>query len=281
MTGHVFERSFLEDYRFYLLEEERSASTVEKYLRDVREFVRWLEGGLVSKQAMIAWKSALLAKNLTPATVNTKLCAVNGLMRFLGWNECRVKLLRIQRRIFREQTRSLSKAEYLRLLDAARSHGKVRLELLMEAICSTGIRVGEVRYLTVEAVQMGKAVINLKGKVRVILLPGKLCRKLKKYAEKQKIASGEIFLTKDGVSLSRKQIWREMKRLCEAAEVAPSKVFPHNLRHVFAVAFYRVCRDIVKLADILGHSSIETTRIYLRSTGLEHTNYLDRLHLIA
>lgn len=281
MAGHVFQNSLLEGYKAHLLEEERSASTVEKYLRDVREFARWLEGGPVSKQTMIAWKSALLSKSLTPATVNAKLCAVNSLMRFLGWNECKVKLLRIQRRIFREQSRALSKAEYLRLLDAARGQGKTRLELLMEAICSTGIRVGEVRYLTVEAIQMGKAVISFKGKIRVILLPGKLCRKLKKYAEKQKIVSGEIFLTKDGASLSRKQIWREMKRLCDTAGVAPSKVFPHNLRHLFAVAFYRVCRDIVKLADVLGHSSIETTRIYLRSTGLEHSKYLERLHLIA
>lgn len=281
MTGHTFQQRFLERYRAHLLEEERSASTVEKYLRDAGEFTRWLDGGPVNKQAMIAWKSALLAKNLTPATVNAKLCAVNGLMRFLGWNECRVKLLRIQRRIFREQSRSLSKGEYLRLLAAARSLGKIRLELLMEAICSTGIRVGEVRYLTVEAVHAGKAVINLKGKIRVILLPGKLCRKLKKYAEKQKIASGEIFLAKGGGSLSRKQIWREMKRLCETAEVEPSKVFPHNLRHLFAMAFYRICRDIVKLADVLGHSSIETTRIYLCSTGSEHTKYLEHLHLIA
>lgn len=281
MTGHTFQQRFLERYRAHLLEEERSASTVEKYLRDAGEFTRWLDGGPVNKQAMIAWKSALLAKNLTPATVNAKLCAVNGLMRFLGWDGCRVKLLRIQRRIFREQSRSLSKGEYLRLLAAARSLGKIRLELLMEAICSTGIRVGEVRYLTVEAVHAGKAVINLKGKIRVILLPGKLCRKLKKYAEKQKIASGEIFLAKGGGSLSRKQIWREMKRLCETAEVEPSKVFPHNLRHLFAMAFYRICRDIVKLADVLGHSSIETTRIYLCSTGSEHTKYLEHLHLIA
>lgn len=281
MVGHVFETGFLKEYKDHLSEEERSASTVEKYLRDVGEFVQWLEGGLVSKQTMIAWKSALLAKDLAPATVNTKLCAVNSLMRFLGWNECKVKLLRIQRRIFRDQARSLSKAEYLRLLDAARSQGKLRLELLMETICSTGIRVSEVQYLTVEAVRMGKAVIDLKGKIRVILLPGKLCRKLKKYAEKQKIVSGEIFLARDGTSLSRKQIWREMKQLCEAAGVTPSKVFPHNLRHLFAVIFYQVCRDIVKLADVLGHSSIETTRIYLRSTGSEHTRYLEQLHLIA
>lgn len=281
MAGHMFEIVFLKEYKDHLLEEERSASTVEKYLRDVGEFVRWLEGGLVNKQTMIAWKSALLAKDLAPATVNAKLCAVNSLMRFLGWNECKVKLLRIQRRIFRDQARSLSKAEYLRLLDAARSQGKIRLELLMETICSTGIRVSEVQYLTVEAVRMGKAVIDLKGKVRVILLPGKLCRKLKKYAKKQKIVSGKIFLARDGASLSRKQIWREMKQLCEAAGVTPSKVFPHNLRHLFAVIFYQVCRDIVKLADVLGHNSIETTRIYLRSTGAEHTKYLEQLHLIA
>ncbi len=279
-SRHITIKRF-ERYKDHLLQEERSPATVEKYLRDVKEFVRWLDGGPVSKQSAVAWKSGLLSRGLTPATVNAKLCAVNSLLRFLGWDECRVKLLRVQRRVFREQARSLSREEYLRLLDTARDQGRTRLELLMEAICSTGIRVGEVKYLTVEAARAGKAVVTLKGKVRVILLPGKLCRKLLKYAQKQKTASGEIFLTKDGTSLSRKQIWREMKSLCAAAGVKPSKVFPHNLRHLFATVFYRACRDIVKLADVLGHSSIETTRIYLQSTGLEHTRCLERLELIA
>ena len=281
MDGHKITNARIEDYEDHLMEEERGAATIEKYLRDAREFVRWLGGAPVTKQAVIAWKSELLEKGLAPATVNAKLCAVNSLLRFLKWDECRVRLLRIQRRMFREQERSLTREEYLRLLETARTQGKLRLELLMEAICSTGIRVSEVRYLTVEAARAGKAVVSLKGKIRTILLPQKLCRKLQKYAEKQKIASGEIFLTKDGTNLSRKQIWREMKGLCTAAGVEPSKVFPHNLRHLFATAFYRACRDIVKLADVLGHSSIETTRIYLLATGLEHTRCLERLRLIA
>ena len=187
----------------------------------------------------------------------------------------------MQRRLFRDPRRDLSREEYLRLLTAARETGQERLELLMEAVCSTGIRVSEVPCLTVEAARSGRAVIRLKGKIRTVLLPGKLCRKLLKYAQRQKNASGEIFLTRGGKRLSRKQIWREMKALCARAGVEPSKVFPHNLRHLFAVTFYRVCRDVVKLADLLGHSSVETTRIYLLTTGDEHAKYLDRLRLIS
>lgn len=271
----------MERYRQHLLREECAAATVEKYLRAAEEFCGWLGGRGVSKQAVIEWKGALQTAGLAPVTVNAKLCALNNLLRFLKRPECRVKLLRLQRRVFRTKERSLTREEYLRLLETARGAGKARLELLMESICSTGIRVSEVKYLTVEAAGAGQAVVCLKGKVRVILLPKKLCRKLLKFAHRQKTASGEIFLTKSGTSLSRKQIWREMKALCAAAKVAPSKVFPHNLRHLFAVSFYRACRDIVKLADVLGHSSIETTRIYLLTTSLEHARYLDRLRLIS
>lgn len=265
----------------HLRREERAAATIEKYLRNAQEFTAWLDGEPVTKEAVLGWKERLLTGGASPATVNSKLSALNGLLCFLGREDCRVKLLHLQRRVFRERDRELSREEYLRLLDAARSSGRERLELLMEAMCSTGIRVSEVRYLTVETARSGRAVISLKGKVRTILLPGKLCRKLLRYAGKQKTASGEIFLTKGGTSLSRKQIWREMKGVCEAAGVEPGKVFPHNLRHLFAVCFYRVCRDIVKLADVLGHSSIETTRVYLLTTGAEHARYLERLRLIC
>lgn len=268
-------------FKAHLRREERAPSSIEKYLRAVEEFAEWLAGGAVTKEAVLAWKESLLARGLAPATVNGKLSALNGLCRFLGWEECRVKFLRLQRRAFRERDRELTREEYLRLLEAARASGRRRLELLMEAVCSTGIRVSEVRYLTVEAARSGRAVVILKGKVRTILLPGKLCRKLLRYAAEQKITSGEIFLTGGGRSLSRKQIWREMKSLCAAAGVEPSKVFPHNLRHLFATCFYRVCRDIVKLADVLGHSSVETTRIYLLTTGAEHAKYLEMLRLIC
>lgn len=281
MKAHKLSDKQLAEYRKHLIQEERSAATVEKYTRDAGEFQRWLGGGSVTKAAAVRWKEELLSRGLVPTTVNAKLSALNSLFRYLGWDECRVRLLKIQRRVFREAGRELRREEYFRLLETARSLGKERLALLMEAICSTGIRVSEVRYLTVEAACMGRTEVRLKGKVRTILLPGKLCRKLLKYARKQKTASGELFLTRGGQSISRKEIWREMKELCLRAGVEPTKVFPHNLRHLFATAFYRASRDIVKLADMLGHSSIETTRIYLLSTGWEHARYLEQMRLIS
>lgn len=189
--------------------------------------------------------------------------------------------LKIQRRVFRESGRELTRAEYDRLMSTAAEHGKARLALLLETMAATGIRVSEVKFITVEAARQGRAEIRLKGKIRTILLPAKLCRKLLKYAKTQKTASGAIFLTRNGTVLSRKQIWAEMKALCRDARVAPGKVFPHNLRHLFATAFYKACRDIVKLADVLGHSSIETTRIYLLTSGDEHQRQLDRLGLVS
>ena len=246
----------------------------------MRAFAAWLDGRPATKEKAADWTARLLEEGYAPVTVNGMLSALNGFFRFQGWEECRVKFLRVQRRLFREQSRELSRGEYVRLLETARGLGKERLGLLMETICSTGVRVSEVKYITVEAARQGRAEISLKGKIRVILLPDKLCRKLLKYAKKQKTAAGEIFLTRDGRSLSRRQIWREMKALCAKAGVEPSKVFPHNLRHLFATTFYRACKDVVRLADVLGHSSVETTRIYLRTTGAEHIQQLERLGLI-
>ena len=263
-----------------LAEEERSAGTIEKYVRDVRRFAAWLDGEEVSRERTAAWRDCLLERGYAPFTINSMVAAVNRFFAVLGWEDCKVKALKIQRKLFRDDRRELTREEYQRLLDAAHGLGRERLALLLETICATGIRVSEVKYITVEAAHAGRAEISLKGKLRTILLPGKLCRKLKKYARQQKTASGEIFLTRSGKSLSRRQIWAEMKRLCKAAGVAPSKVFPHNLRHLFARTFYRVCRDVVKLADVLGHSSIETTRIYLISTGSEHANILRKMHLV-
>lgn len=233
----------------------------------------------MTKELTTAWKEHLLSRGQAPATVNSKLSAINGLFQFLGLDEYRVKFLKLQRRMFRSSDKDLTREEYQRLLHAAQD--QQRLELLLETICGTGIRVSEVRYITVEAAREGRTDVSLKGKIRTILLPGKLCRKLLKYAKKQKTVSGEIFLAKDGKSLTRRQIWRDMKGLCVLARVAPSKVFPHNLRHLFAATFYRATRDIVKLADVLGHSSIETTRIYLLTTGAEHSRQLDRLGLVS
>lgn len=281
MNPYVITDQHLSDYAQHLRTNERSAGTVGNYLRYTRRFVRWLNGRPVTQEGTAAWKKQLAGGRYAPVTVNAMLAAVNSLLRFLGWEECRVKFLRVQRRVFREPGRELTQAEYRRLLDAARSRGQERLALLMEAICATGIRVSEVKYLTVEAVRRGRAEVALKGKIRTILLPGKLCRKLLQYAKKKKIVSGEIFLTANGTGISRRQIWGEMKRLCRHAGVEPSKVFPHNLRHLFATVFYRACRDIVRLADVLGHSSLETTRIYLLTSGTEHSRQLDRLGLVS
>ena len=271
----------LDSFCQHLRGEERSAATIEKYRRDVAQFAAWLGENQLEKEAGVRWKAHLLAQGCEPSTVNGKLTALDRFLHFLGQADCKVKHLKIQRHLFREDGRELTRREYDQLLAAARSTGRERLALLMESICGTGIRVSEVRYLTVDAARRGKVEVALKGKIRAILLPGKLCRKLLKYAGKNKIASGEIFLTRSGASLSRKQIWRDMKALCQRAGVAPSKVFPHNLRHLFARTFYRVCRDVAKLADVLGHSSIETTRIYLLSTGAEHAKVLEHLRLIS
>lgn len=264
-----------------LFQAERSQATVEKYLRSVRTFSLFLDGQPVTKDTVMAWKKHLQREeNYSPSTINASLAALNYLFNFLGWTDCRTHYLKIQHRLFRETGRELDRADYEKLIAAALGLGRERIALVMETICATGIRVGEVRYITVEAVRSGSATISLKGKIRTILLPGKLCKKLLKYARKQKITSGEIFLTGGGKPMSRCQIWAEMKRIRKAAGVDPAKVFPHNLRHLFATVYYRIYKDIVKLADILGHSSVETTRIYLLTTGTEHRQQLERLRLV-
>ena len=281
MSGHILTMDQLVLFQQHLAGEEREQSTIEKYIREIRFFQTWLTGRSVTAEIVARWKNYLRAEGYQPETINSKLSALNKFFSFIGWSECRMKYLKIQRKLFRGTERELTKAEYIRLLETANSGGKVRLALLIETICATGIRVSEVKYINEEAIQAGRADIALKGKIRTILLPGKLCRKLQKYARKQKITSGEIFLTRSGKGISRRQIWAEMKALCKKANVAPSKVFPHNLRHLFARTFYRACRDVAKLADVLGHSSIETTRIYLISTGVEHARQLERLGLIC
>lgn len=293
-------------YREYMVREEFAPDTIKKYLRDIRAFAAWMEGCvadsqketgdeasktvdspegesavLVDREASTGWKAHLTQAGYAPVTINAMLSSLNSFFRFLGWEECRVKFLKIQRRVFREQEKELSRAEYERLLEAAGAAGNSRLALLLETICATGIRVSEVRYITVEAFRRKRADISLKGKIRTILLPGRLCKKLRDYARKQNITTGEIFITQKGKSMSRCQIWREMKSLCEKAGVNPSKVFPHNLRHLFARTFYKVSRDIVKLADVLGHSSIETTRIYLLSTGEMHARQMEKMGLVS
>lgn len=280
MEKRKIDESDVTAYTAYLKRIERSNNTIEKYHRDVLSFARWLNNRSVDCENVVEWKQYLLQKGYAPATINSMLIAVNRFFVFMGWDECRVKVLKLQKKLFREESRDLTKDEYARLVGTAIKVGKERLALLMETICATGIRVSEVRYITIEAVQQGRAVISLKGKIRTILLPRKLCRKLLKYAKKQKTVSGEIFLTRNGTSLSRRQIWAEMKAICKKAGIAASKVFPHNLRHLFAQTFYRVTHDVAKLADLLGHASIETTRIYLLSTGIEHQMLINNLKLI-
>lgn len=277
---HYITAAHCAEFVYHLQAEERGRGTIDKYLRDVRGFIAWLQSAPVTKAKTAQWKQQLQSSGYKPATVNSKLAALNAFFRFMGWEECRVKALRLQRQIFRDSARELTRAEYARLLQSAAKQGQERLALLLETICATGIRVSEVRSITVEAARAGRAEIALKGKIRTILLPAKLRRKLLQYAKKQKTASGEIFLTRNGTGISRKQIWAEMKALCGQAGIAASKVFPHNLRHLFARAFYSACRDVVRLADVLGHSSIETTRIYLVSTGAEYARQLDRLGLV-
>ena len=280
MSDYHIQSTQITQFAVHLQEDERSPGTIENYLRHVRAFSAWAGERPVTKELTAAWKEALVSHGYCAGTVNTMVVSLNRFFEFLGWKECQVKTLRVQRRMFREDSRELTRAEYTRLLDAARAMGRDRLVLLMETICATGIRVSEVKYITVEALRRGKAEISLKGKIRTILLPGKLCRKLLKYCKKQKNVSGQVFLTRNGTGLSRKQIWAEMKSVCARAKVAASKVFPHNPRHLFARAFYKACQDVAKLADVLGHSSMKTTRIYLISTGAEHAHTLDRLQLI-
>lgn len=279
MGTTITEQSVLE-FKQWLVGEERQPGTIEKYVRDVRELKAFLTDNELTNETVSIWKAYLLSeKRLAPITINSKLAAVGTYCRFAGI-DCRVRFYKIQRKLFYEDNKNLQKDEYLRLLEAASKVGNKRIALIIETIGATGIRVSELKYITMEAVSNGIARIHLKGKIRTILLPGKLRTKLLKYARKRKIASGEIFITKSGKSISRKQIWAEMKALCEMANVEKSKVFPHNLRHLFAKLYYKATRDIAKLADLLGHSTIETTRIYLLTTEYEHSRNLNKLGLV-
>lgn len=271
----------IQQFLAYLRQEERSPATLEKYGCALRRFYTWLsENRVVDKPTVISYKNTLL-QQYSPSSANGALAAINGFMKFQGWHDCVVKQFRIQRRVFSSPDKELTKAEYLRLVASAERKGEMRLSLLLQLVASTGIRVSEVQYITVEAVRQTQVEIRLKGKVRTILLPGKLCRKLQKYCQTKKISSGSIFRTRSGRAINRKEIWVQMKRLCRTAAVPADKVFPHNLRHLFARVFYSVQRDIAKLADLLGHSSVETTRIYLMSSGTEHRKVLEQLGLIC
>lgn len=278
--NYTITRADIDSYCLSLAAEERASGTIEKYRRDIVSFTLFLDGRSVTKEIARDWKAYLQDRGYAPRTINTMLSALNSFFRFAGW-DIKLKFLKIQHQLFRDPARELSRAEYDRLIVTARESGQKRLALIMETLCATGIRISELHYITVEAAKKGRTTIALKGKIRTILLPTKLCRKLVKYAKKQKFASGEVFLTKSGKSITRRQVWYELKRLCHSAGVEPSKVFPHNFRHLFATTFYHACKDIARLADVLGHSSIETTRIYLTVSGAEQARQLDELGLIS
>ena len=279
MEQQKLNESMIPPYKAALVEAEKSAATVEKYLYHVRQFVAAYTGRKIDKALVLEYK-ARLGESFAPSSANAALAAVNGFLRFWGFGDCCVKPFKIQKKIYCPEEKELTREEYVRLVKAAKEKSSERLALLLESICATGIRVGELKYITVEAIRAGVAEIALKGKIRTILLPHRLCRKLQKYAKQQKIASGKIFLTQDGLPVSRQYVWTRMKALCEPAGVERTKVFPHNLRSLFARSFYGSCHDVVRLADVLGHSSIETTRIYLMSTGKEYLRQLDKLGLV-
>lgn len=270
-------------YRKQLAAEEKSPATIEQYENDVRKFAAWAKAQgerELTKASVIQYK-ANIAEQSNPSTVNRRLCALNRFFSFAGCSECRVYLLKIQRDNFASHSQEMTREDYIRLLKAARSRGDTRLQLMLLTLGCTGIRVSELSAITVEAVREREAVIRLKGKIRRILLPEKLCIALGTYAEARNISAGPVFITRYGNPIDRSNIWKMLKRLCGIAGVSEEKVFPHNLRHLFAREYYAQNKDIAKLADILGHSSIETTRIYVRSTGAEERRQIEALGLFV
>ncbi len=269
----------LENFKQYLVSQEKSRATVEKYVRDVKMFAEFLGNSKPTRETVIVYKIHL-QNNYAARSVNSMLASINCLFEFLNRYDLRVKMLKLQQQIFCPEEKELTKAEYARLCRAAERNHNNRLNLILQTICGTGIRVSELPYITVEAVRRGEAVVNCKGKTRTVFIVKDLKQKLLRYAAKQKINSGTVFVTRTGKPISRTNIWREMKALCKQANVNPQKVFPHNLRHLFARVFYAIEKDIAKLADILGHSSINTTRIYIISTGSEHRKKMKSMRLI-
>ena len=279
MKGRFITAKAIAEFKEHLILEERSEITIEKYIRDVKAFSAYTQNAAITKETVIAYKKHL-QENYAVRSVNSMLASINSLFAFLNWHDLKVKSLKLQQQVFCPEEKELTKAEYARLCKTAeRKHNK-RLNLILQTICGTGIRVSELQYITVEAVKQGEAVVNFKAKTRSVFIVKELKQKLLRYAAEQGVKSGMIFVTRTGKPISRTNIWREMKALCEEANVNPGKVFPHNLRHLFARVFYGIEKDIAKLADILGHSSINTTRIYIISTGTEHRQRMESMRLI-
>lgn len=276
---HKMEEQTITRFAQELFEQERSQETIKRYQQQLHDFGKWAAKAPVTKELVVRYKQWLMAR-YSPSSVNVALAALNGFFQFTGWQECRVRPVRVQRRHYAEPRREMTRQEYYRLLHAAHQKGDLRLFHLLETICSTGIRVSELRFITVKAVQRGRADICNKGKYRTILLPRKLCQKLLRYCRERQITQGSIFITRSGKPLNRSNIWAMMKALCEKAQVSACKVFPHNLRHLFARCFYQCQQDLEHLASLLGHSSINTTRIYTKTSGEEHLRQIEQLRLI-
>jgi site-specific recombinase XerD len=262
-----------------LINEERSRATVEKYVRDVKRFSEFVRGTEIDKRGVLDYKSKL-GETYAVTSANSMIAAMNCFFRFCGWHDLCVKQFRIQREAYCSEDRELTRTEYIRLLVAANARHNERLNLIIQTICGTGIRVSELEYITVEALRSGEATVNCKGKNRRIFIVPKLKKKLLRYVKSRGIVSGPVFVTRSGRPVSRNSIWKDMKALCLQANVPESKVFPHNLRHLFARTFYCLDKDIAKLADILGHASINTTRIYIVTTGAEHRKRMEHMRLI-
>lgn len=280
MQKRILTAEALQSFENYLRREEKSQNTVSKYMHDARELCAYANGYEVTKETVTAYKNRLIEQGYAVRSINSMLASVNSMLAFLGWNDCRVKSIKLQRQLCCPEEKELTKEEYTRLVNAAKRKGNERLNLILQTICGTGIRVSELRFITVEAVRRASATVSLKGKTRTVFIVRDLQKKLLRFAAQAEISSGMLFVSRSGKPLSRTNIWREMKRLCADANVSPSKVFPHNLRHLFARTFYSIEKDIAKLADILGHSSINTTRIYIVATGSEHRRRMENMHLI-
>lgn len=272
-------KEVIENYTSALREDEKSSATITKYSHDLNMAAEYFDGAELTKSALIEWKD-LLVEKYAAASVNSILAAVNGFLKHMGWNDLTVKPLRIQRALFRDESRELTSDEYKRLVRAAESAGNRRLSLVVQTICATGIRVSELKFITVDAVRTGHTEISNKGKRRTIFLPEKLRRILDKYIKETNKTKGAVFTTRNGKPLDRSNIWRDMKALCDSAGVEPGKVFPHNLRHLFARTYYSIEKDLSRLADILGHSSVNTTRIYTMESGAVHAHQIERMGLI-
>ena len=280
MNEYVITEETISMFKDYLKSEEKSDNTIEKYIRDVRAFSVYANNSNITKEMVVSYKNKLFADNYAVRSINSMIASLNNLFGFIGRDDCKVKSMKLQRQIYCSEEKELTKTEYIRLINTAKQKSNERLCLLIQTICGTGIRVSELQHITVEALKRGEAVVSMKGKIRTVFIVRELKKKLLRYANEHGIKEGAVFITRNGKPMNRTNIWREMKKLCQQANVNPDKVFPHNLRHLFAKTFYGIEKDIVKLSDILGHSSINTTRIYIVTSGYEHRKRMESMRLI-